>query len=61
MKKTYTGLTTRRITVGCQPLMQNSKVNLKAKTKAQEWHEDGESEIFGLDNELSGTLVIEDD
>ena len=39
--------------------MQASKVNLKAKTKAQEWHYDDTEVEFGLDDDISGpTMTI---
>ena len=52
MKYTYQGLSTRRITVECQPLMQNSNVNLKAKTKVKDWGTHEESYEMGLDFQL---------
>lgn len=58
MKRTYHNLYTRRITVGCQPFMQTmSTQSIKAKTKVEEWHEDGEAHEMGIsDIELSTGL-----
>ena len=52
MKKTYTGLIIRRITVECQPLMQNSNQKMKAKTKVEDWGTHEESYEMGIDFEL---------
>ncbi|MBR1787823.1 MAG: hypothetical protein IJ762_01345 [Bacteroidaceae bacterium] len=49
MKKTYQGLTTTRIPIECQPLMQGSNVKIKAKTKNKEWREEEvKVDEFGL-------------
>ena len=57
MKKTYQGLTTTRISIECQPLMQASNVKIKAKTKNREWREEEvQVDEFGLTDISISTL-----
>ena len=58
MKRTYTGLFIRRVTVESQPLLQNSNQKIKAKTKVQDWGTENQNVEFGLVDELSGTMEV---
>lgn len=48
MKKKYTGLSTCRIAVECQPLMQASNQKLKAKTKVKDWEKENVDVEMGM-------------
>jgi len=49
MKRTYTGLSTRRVVVeGAGPLLQGSAQKIKSKTKVQDWHETEETHEMGI-------------
>lgn len=48
MKKKYTGLSTFRIAVECQPLMQASNQKLKAKTKVKDWEKENVDVEMGM-------------
>ena len=50
MKKKYPGLSTRRIVVEGQPLMEMSKQKMKAKTKNEDWRTEDVDVDMGLDN-----------
>lgn len=52
MRKEYRGLSTRRIVVECQPLLQASNQKIKAKTKVKDWGTHEESYEMGIDNQL---------
>ena len=52
-KLTYHGLKTQRSTVESTPLMDASKVNLKAKTKYEEWHDGGNTSVEMGVNEMT--------
>ena len=59
MKKTYPGLSTRRIAVECQPFMKGSNQKIKAKT-VQDWKSENVDVEMGLsDMTLSTTTPIE--
>ena len=60
MKQNYQGLYTKRICVECQPLMDASKVRIKAKTKVEEWHTETVDVEMGMDDiTLSDTPIID--
>ena len=49
-KLTYHGLKTQRSSVESTPLMDASKVNMKAKTRSTDWHEEYvTNKEFGMD------------
>ena len=58
MKQNYQGLSTRRVAVECQPLLQNSNQKIKAKTKVEDWQTENKDVEFGISNELSGTMQV---
>lgn len=64
MKKKYPGLSTRKIVVEGQPLMEASIQKIKAKTQVKDWGVEEQFLESGVDNELhsmdiSTTMPVE--